>query len=39
MNPNMEEGMGAAAWLVAILAGSAIATVIACAIWAIVTHS
>ena len=39
MNPDMEEGMGAAAWLVAILAGLAIATVIACAIWAIVTHS
>ena len=38
MNPNMEEGMGAAAWLVAILAGSAIATVIAAAIWAIVTR-
>ena len=38
MNPNRVEGTAAAAWLVAILAGLAIATVIACAIWAIVTH-
>ena len=39
MNPNRVEGTAAAAWLVAILAGLAIATVIAAAIWAIVTHS
>ena len=38
MNPNMEEGTAAAAWLVAILAGMAVATVIAAAIWAIVTR-
>ena len=34
----MEEGTAAAAWLVAILAGMAVATVIAAAIWAIVTR-
>ncbi len=33
MNPNMEEGMGAAAWLV-IMAGIAIAVVIGAAIYA-----
>ena len=33
------DGTAAAAWLVAILAGMAVATVIAAAIWAIVTHS
>ena len=42
MNPNRVEGTAAAAWLVIFIAGLAIATVIAtviaCAIWAIVTH-
>ncbi len=38
MNPNMEEGMGAAAWLVAILAVIAVATVIGAAIYALVTR-
>ncbi len=38
MNPNMEEGMGAAAWLIIILAGLAIATVIGSAVWLLVTH-
>lgn len=37
MNPNMEEGMGAAAWLV-IMAGIAIAVVIGAAIYALVTR-
>ena len=35
---NTDGTTAAAAWLVAILAGLAIATVIACAIWAIVTR-
>lgn len=38
MNPNMEEGMGAAAWLIIFIAAIAIATVIGAAVWAIVTH-
>ncbi len=37
MNPNMEEGMGAAAWLV-IMAGIAVAVVIGAAIYALVTR-
>ena len=35
---NTDGSTAAAAWLVAILAGSAIATVIGAAVWAIVTH-
>lgn len=38
MNPNRVEGTAAAAWLIIILAGLAIASVIAAAVWAIVTH-
>ena len=38
MNPNREEGMGAAAWLVIIVAASAIATVIGAAVWLLVNH-
>lgn len=38
MNPNMEEGMGAAAWLVIILMAMGIATVVGCAVWLLVTH-
>lgn len=38
MNPNRVEGTAAAAWLVIIVAGLAIATVIGAAVWAIVTH-
>lgn len=37
MNPNMEEGMGDAAWLV-IMAGIAVAAVIGAAIYALVTR-
>jgi len=37
MNPTMEEGMGAAAWLV-IMAGIAVAAVIGAAIYALVTR-
>ncbi len=37
MNPNMEDGMGAAAWLV-IMAGIAVAVVIGAAIYALVTR-
>jgi len=37
MNPNIEEGMGAAAWLV-IMAGIAVAAVIGAAIYALVTR-
>lgn len=36
---NTDGSTAAAAWLVAILAGLAIATVIVAAIWAIITHS
>ena len=38
MNPNMEEGMGAAAWLVIILMALGIATVVGSAVWLLVTH-
>ncbi len=38
MNPNMDEGMGAAAWLVIILAALAIATVVGSCAWLIVTR-
>lgn len=38
MNPNMEEGMGAAAWLVVILAALGIIAVVGSAVWLLVTH-
>ncbi len=38
MNPNMDDGMGAAAWLVIILAALAIATVVGSFVWLLVRH-
>lgn len=38
MNPNMEEGMGAAAWLIIILMALGIATVVGSFAWLIVTR-